>query len=36
LCVPNREEALAGEAVQRRLQRLAESLDRKAEVASAT
>ena len=35
LCVPNREEALAGEAVQRRLNRLAESLDRKAEVASA-
>jgi exopolyphosphatase/guanosine-5'-triphosphate,3'-diphosphate pyrophosphatase len=35
LCVPNREEALAGDAVQRRLQRLAESLDRKAEVASA-
>lgn len=35
LYVPNREEALAGDAVLRRLQRLAESLERKAEVASA-
>lgn len=35
LCVPNREEALAGDAVQRRLQRLAESFDRKAEIAGA-
>ena len=34
LCVPHREEALAGDAVRRRLQRLAESLDRKAEVAT--
>ena len=34
LVVPNREEALAGDAVQRRLQKLAEALNRKAEVAS--
>jgi exopolyphosphatase / guanosine-5'-triphosphate,3'-diphosphate pyrophosphatase len=34
LCVPHREEALAGDAVRRRLQRLAESLDRKADVAT--
>ena len=34
LCVPHREEALAGDAVRRRLQRLAEALDRKAEVAT--
>lgn len=34
LCVPHREEALAGDAVRRRLQRLAEALDREAEVAS--
>jgi exopolyphosphatase/guanosine-5'-triphosphate,3'-diphosphate pyrophosphatase len=32
LCVPHREEALAGDAVRRRLQRLAEALGRKAEV----
>jgi exopolyphosphatase/guanosine-5'-triphosphate,3'-diphosphate pyrophosphatase len=34
LCVPHREESLAGDAVRRRLQRLADALDRKAEVAS--
>lgn len=34
LCVPHREEALAGDAVRRRLQRLAEALGRKAEVAT--
>jgi len=34
LCVPNREEALAGDAVQRRLQRLAESFGRRAEISS--
>ena len=34
LCVPHREESLAGDAVRRRLQRLAEALDRKAEVAT--
>ncbi|HET6942100.1 MAG TPA: Ppx/GppA family phosphatase [Sphingomicrobium sp.] len=34
LCVPHREEALAGDAVRRRLQRLADSLGRSAEVAT--
>lgn len=34
LCVPHREESLAGDAVRRRLQRLADALGRKAEVAS--
>ena len=34
LCVPHREEQLAGDAVRRRLQRLAEALDRRAEVAT--
>jgi exopolyphosphatase/guanosine-5'-triphosphate,3'-diphosphate pyrophosphatase len=34
LCVPHREEALAGDAVRRRLQRLADAFDRKAEVAT--
>ncbi len=34
LCVPHREEQLAGDAVRRRLQRLAESMDRRAEVAT--
>ena len=34
LCVPHREEALAGDAVRRRLQRLAEALGRNAEVAT--
>ena len=34
LCVPHREESLAGDAVRRRLQRLAEALDRRAEVAT--
>jgi exopolyphosphatase / guanosine-5'-triphosphate,3'-diphosphate pyrophosphatase len=34
LCVPHREDALAGDAVRRRLQRLAEALGRKAEVAT--
>ena len=34
LCVPHREEALAGDAVRRRLQRLAESFGRKPEVAT--
>ena len=34
LCVPHREEALAGDAVRRRLQRLADALGRKAEVAT--
>ncbi|NUT01615.1 MAG: Ppx/GppA family phosphatase [Sphingomonas sp.] len=32
LCVPHRDEAIAGDAVRRRLQRLAEALGRKAEV----
>ena len=32
LCVPDRDEAIAGDAVRRRLQRLAEALGRKAEV----
>ena len=34
LCVPHREEALAGDAVRRRLQRLAEALGKKAEIAT--
>ncbi|WP_223276429.1 hypothetical protein [Sphingomonas daechungensis] len=34
LCVPHRNEALAGDAVRRRLQRLAEAFGRKAEVAT--
>ena len=34
LCVPHRKEALAGDAVRRRLQRLAEALGRNAEVAT--
>jgi exopolyphosphatase / guanosine-5'-triphosphate,3'-diphosphate pyrophosphatase len=34
LCVPRREEALAGDAVRRRLQRIAEALGRQAEVAT--
>jgi len=34
LCVPHREEALAGDAVRRRLQRLADALGKKAEVAT--
>ena len=34
LCVPHREEALAGDAVRRRLQRLAEEMGRNAEVAT--
>jgi exopolyphosphatase / guanosine-5'-triphosphate,3'-diphosphate pyrophosphatase len=34
LCVPHREEQLAGDAVRRRLQRLAEAMDRRAEVAT--
>jgi len=34
LCVPHREEALAGDAVRRRLQRLADPLSRRAEVAT--
>ena len=34
LCVPHREEALAGDAVRRRLQKLADAFGRKAEVAS--
>jgi exopolyphosphatase / guanosine-5'-triphosphate,3'-diphosphate pyrophosphatase len=34
LCVPHREDALAGDAVRRRLQRLADALGRKAEVAT--
>jgi exopolyphosphatase/guanosine-5'-triphosphate,3'-diphosphate pyrophosphatase len=34
LCVPHREEALAGDAVRRRLQRLADAFDREAEVAT--
>ena len=34
LCVPHREEALAGDAVRRRLQRLADALGRNAEVAT--
>ena len=34
LCVPHREESLAGDAVRRRLQKLAEALDRSAEVAT--
>ena len=32
LCVPDRDEAIAGDAVRRRLQRLAEALGRRAEV----
>ena len=34
LCVPHREEALAGDAVRRRLQRLADALGKKVEVAT--
>jgi exopolyphosphatase/guanosine-5'-triphosphate,3'-diphosphate pyrophosphatase len=34
LCVPHRNEALAGDAVRRRLQRLAEAFGRKADVAT--
>lgn len=34
LCVPHRSEALAGDAVRRRLQRLADAFGRKAEVAT--
>ena len=34
LCVPHREEHLAGDAVRRRLQRLSEAMDRSAEVAA--
>jgi len=34
LCVPHRNEALAGDAVRRRLQRLADAFGRKAEVAT--
>ncbi len=34
LCVPHREDALAGDAVRRRLQRLADALGRNAEVAT--
>lgn len=34
LCVPHREESLAGDAVRRRLQRLAEALNRRAEIAT--
>ena len=34
LCVPHREDALAGDAVRRRLQRLADALGRDAEVAT--
>jgi exopolyphosphatase/guanosine-5'-triphosphate,3'-diphosphate pyrophosphatase len=34
LCVPHGEESLAGDAVRRRLQRLADSFGRKADVAT--